>query len=49
MLEKIKKERDLITSRKIFPTEHDVFSSNEIIEAYDEAAEEEWRGNICNV
>ncbi|XP_075216304.1 unconventional prefoldin RPB5 interactor [Lycorma delicatula] len=43
MLKKLRNEKDLLISRKSFPVEHDLFSTNEIIEPYDEIAEAEWR------
>ncbi|XP_054278493.1 unconventional prefoldin RPB5 interactor-like protein [Macrosteles quadrilineatus] len=47
MLDKLKKEEELLNSRKTFPFENEAFSgtnqTQEIIEAYDEEEEKKWR------
>ncbi|RZF42471.1 hypothetical protein LSTR_LSTR014524 [Laodelphax striatellus] len=44
MLERLKKERDLLVSRKTFPMHNDVFGGrDEIIEPFNEEEEKKWR------
>ncbi|XP_046661773.1 cilia- and flagella-associated protein 251-like [Homalodisca vitripennis] len=46
MLRKLEKEKELLTTRKSFPSDNEVFGSadcQEIIEPYDEEEEKQWR------